>query len=538
MNIGIQRSGRRPWFYLCVSFFYMVSISLIIFLICSCSRTEQARSLPSEQNKTVTNTGSKRAMPTSVNNGQPITSPSSNPFSAIPQVHDALIKLDIWLEGQWLKHDLPGFSIGIIHDQDLIWSKGYGLADVDNKIPATDRTLYRVGSITKTFTATAVMQLVEEGKLSLEDPVSTYLPWFTPKEADPSQPIRVWHLLAHTAGLQENPPGTNWDTLESPASSAVYSATRETPLSIPTQTRLKYSNYGFVVAGELVAKLSNISYARYIEEKVLEPIGMTNSFFLDGTQTQPGLAVPYGRRLSGLPRRVEQQMKMQGLISAGGLVTSIQDLSKWASFQFLESDEYKGPVLTGRSIREMHRPRFLVPNWSQGCGIGWWLFRGEKRAEIGHYGIMPGYRSSMLINPSTKVAVIVLINADEGPLDLARGAMKIVSSSIEIGAASLEKIADPGANLAPFEGLYRDRWGSYQRVVVLGGQLRVIDLDADDIDAGTTTLKQIGPTTFISQIPDSAVFNAESIIKFKMESAGCAASFTDEDGSHLLQRVK
>ena len=74
--------------------------------------------------------------------------------------------------------------------------------------------------------------------------------------------------------------------------------------------------------------------------------------------------------------------------------------------------------------------------------------------------------------------------------------------------------------------------------MVLGGQLRVIDLDADDIDAGTTTLKQIGPTTFISQIPDSAVFNAESIIKFKMESAGCAASFTDEDGSHLLQRVK
>jgi CubicO group peptidase (beta-lactamase class C family) len=234
------------------------------------------------------------------------TNASGVPIADAPEVRDALIKLDIWLKGQCLKHDLPGLSVGVVHDQELIWSKGYGYADVANKIPATDQTLFRVGSITKTFTATAVMQLVEQGRLSLEDPVSQHLPWFTPQDADPTQPVRVWHLLTHTAGLQQNPPGTDWDKLECPDVTTVSSATRATPLSIPTQTRPKYSNYGFSVVGELVAQLSGVPYTRYVQEKVLQPLGMTNSFFLDGTETRPGLAVPYGRRLSGQARGIEQ----------------------------------------------------------------------------------------------------------------------------------------------------------------------------------------------------------------------------------------
>jgi D-alanyl-D-alanine carboxypeptidase len=277
---------------------------------------------------------------------QPMNQTSGVRIADAPEERDALIKLDIWLEGQRLKHDLPGLSVGVVHDQELIWSKGYGFADVTNKIPATDQTLYRIASITKTFTATAVMQLVEQGKLSLEDPVSKYLPWFTPKDADPTQPVRVWHLLTHTAGLQQNPPGTDWDKLESPDIAFVSSATRATPLSIPTQTRVIYSNYGFMVADELVAQLSGAPYTRYVEEKVLQPLGMTNSFFLDGTKTHSGLAVPYGRRLPGQARGVEQQVKMNDLMAAGGLVTSVRDLARWASLQFNESDGFKGPVLS------------------------------------------------------------------------------------------------------------------------------------------------------------------------------------------------
>ena len=454
-----------------------------------------------------------------------------------PEVRGALIKLDIWLEGQQLKHDVPGFSVGVVHDQELIWSKGYGFADVTNKIPATDQTLYRIASITKTFTATAVMQLVEQGKLSLDDPVSKYLPWFTPKNAEPTQPVRVWHLLTHTAGLQQNPPGTDWDKLEGPDIATVSSATRATQLSLPTQRRPNYSNYGFMVAGALVAQVSGVPYTRYVWEKVLQPLGMTNSFFLDGTETCPGLAVPYGRRLAGQARGIEPQFKQGELMAAGGLVANVRDLAKWASLQFNESDEYKGPVLTGRSLREMHRPRFLVADWSQGFGLAWWLIRGEKRADIYHAGGLPGYISGLLINPASRVAVIALINSDTG-LPLTRAVMKIVSGPIAASATPPETPAAPAADLARFEGLYRDRWGRYARVVVLSGKLRIINLDSEDIETAITTLKQIGPTRFLTQVGDSAIVDVDSVVEFTMDPSGRATSFTDEDGSMRLRRVE
>ena len=456
-----------------------------------------------------------------------------------PEVRDALVKLDIWLEGQRLKNDLPGFSVGVVQDQELIWSKGYGYADVTNKIPATDRTLYRVASITKTFTATAVMQLVEQGKLSLEDPAAKHLAWFTPKDADPAQPIRVWHLLSHTAGLVREPPGTDWDELRYSDEAAIKASTPETPLSLPTQTRLKYSNYGFTVAGELVTQVSGVPYARYLRERILQPLGMTNSLLLEGTETIPGLAVPYGRRLSGQARGVEAQLNKRGVLSAGGLVSSVRDLAKWASLQFNEADDFRGPVLTGRSLREMHRPRFLVADWSQGWGIGWRLTRSEKRAQIDHGGSLPGYKSMLLLDPATKVAVILLFNADDGPRALATGVLKIIVGPISKAAAPADMPGVPVADLARFEGLYRDRSGDYSRVVVLGGKLRIIDLEVDDVDAATTTLKQIGPAKFLTEARDSVITSGvQSLVEFQFDASGRATSVSLESGSYRLHRVE
>jgi len=381
------------------------------------------------------------------------------------------------------------------------------------------------------------MQLVEQGKLSLEDPVAQHLPWFTPKLFDSTQPIRVWHLLSHTAGLQREAPGTDWDQLEGPELSTVRSATKTTPLSLPPSTRLMYSNYGFTVAGELVAQLSSLPYALHVQEKILQPLGMTNSFLLDGTQTRPGLAVPYGRRLPGRPRGIEAQLNKQGILSAGGLVSSVRDLARWASLQFNESDDFKGPVLTGASLREMHRPRFLLPDWSQGWGIGWRLTRGEKRATLEHGGSLPGYKSMLLLNPASKVAVIVLINADDGPRELAGAAMKIVATAIEKAATPAET---PSANTdwARLEGLYRDRSDSYARVVVLGGKLQIIDLETDDVETATTTLKQIGRLAFRTQARDNVITSGiESVIEFTLDGSGRAASFSVENGSYRYRRA-
>jgi CubicO group peptidase (beta-lactamase class C family) len=213
-----------------------------------------------------------------------------------PAVRDALARLDVWLDGQRYRFDLPGFAVGVVHDQQLLWSKGYGYADVAQRIPSTDQTLYRIASISKTFAATAVVQLAERGKLSLDDPVSRHLTWFVPKDSTPRSPVRVWNLLSHTGGLQRESPGSDWDALVSPGAVSLASATSDTPLVLQPQTRLAYSNYGYAVAGQLVEQVSGMPYSKYLSNNVLQPLGLTATEVLDGSATRPGLAVPSGRR--------------------------------------------------------------------------------------------------------------------------------------------------------------------------------------------------------------------------------------------------
>ena len=293
------------------------------------------------------------------------------------------------------------------------------------------------------------------------------------------------------------------------------------------------------MAGELVAQAAGMPYADYLRERILNPLGMTNSLLLDSAETIPGLAVPYGRRLPGKARGVETQTKLKALVPVGGLVSNVRDLAKWASLQFNEEDDYRGPVLTGRSLREMHRPRFLVPDWSIGYGLGWWLNRGEKRAEIEHSGGLPGYKSRVLIDPANKVGVIVLINAEDGPSsDLVRSVMKIVAAPVHKAVAPPEPAAVADPDLAKFQGMYQSYSGEHARVVVLGGQLRLIDLDADDVEKGTTTLKRTGPNAFLTEPPNEpANDEGQSVIEFQLDATARAISFTQESGSYRLYRV-
>ena len=127
-----------------------------------------------------------------------------------PEVAGAIRVLDAWIAHEVAQREQPGLSIGIVHDQELIWSKGYGWADRDRKIPATPATLYRIASISKLFTSTAVMQLRDAGRLQLDDPVAKHLAWFRIRNAHPQGPtITLRHLLSHISGLPREAAGVN-----------------------------------------------------------------------------------------------------------------------------------------------------------------------------------------------------------------------------------------------------------------------------------------------------------------------------------------
>ena len=458
-----------------------------------------------------------------------------------PAVRDALARLDVWLEGQRYRFDLPGFAVGVVHDQQLLWSKGYGYADVAKRIPSTNQTLYRIASISKTFAATAVVQLAERGKLSLEDPVSRHLTWFAPKDSTPGSPVRVWNLLSHTAGLQRELPGSDWDALVSPDAESLANATSATPLVLPPQTRLAYSNYGFAVAGQLVEQVSGVPYSSYLTTNVLQPLGLTATEVLDGSATRPNLALPYGRRTPNGPRTVQQQMQRTNAFdSVGSLVSSVSDLAKWASFQFRDSDVNSGPVLTGASLRDMHRPHFLLPDWSQGWGLGWRLTRNDAGARIDHGGSLPGYKSSLLLDPSSRVAVILLMNADDGPRELSAGILKLVAEPIRKAAATSSAISTgTPADFARFAGPYRDRSGEQIVVLAVAGGLQLLDPEAADIEVGAAMLRPTGPTSFVTESPPGSITRAvASRVQFTLDESGQAVSFTTDDGAYRYRRVR
>jgi CubicO group peptidase (beta-lactamase class C family) len=470
---------------------------------------------------------------------EPIASSAS--VARDPAVRDALARLDVWLEGQRYRLDLPGFAVGVVHDQQLVWSKGYGYADLAQRIPTSDQTLYRIASISKTFAATTVVQLAERGKLSLDDPVDRHLKWFVPRDSTPASTVRVWHLLSHSGGLQREAPGSDWDALVSPDADSIASATRDTPLALPPQMRLAYSNYGYAVAGQLVQQVSGQSYVRYLRENVLQPLGMTATEALDGNETRPGLAVPYGRRRPEGPRTIEPQMaRSDAFASVGMLVSSVSDLAKWASFQFRESDADAGPVLSGASLREMHRPHFLLPDWSQGWGLGWRLTRSEGGARIDHGGSLPGYRSSLLLDPSSRVGVILLMNSDDGPREMSLGILKVVAEPIRKAAASIPAAApSPGTDFSRLEGRYRDRFGEQVCLLASGGRLQMLFPEASDIDASAVTLRQTGPSSFVTEAPATSITSAvESQVQFVTDEAGRATEFTMENGAYRYRRAE
>ena len=157
------------------------------------------------------------------------------------------------------EHRLPGAAVGVVHDGELAWSGGVGFADRATRRPSDPKTLYRIASITKTFTATAVMQLRDAGKLALDDPAIVYLPELAAAQSPlgPLETLTIRRMLSHESGLQSEPPGTNWsDVLYEDDPNRTLSRASEIALRVPVHTQWKYSNLAYQLLGEIVARVS------------------------------------------------------------------------------------------------------------------------------------------------------------------------------------------------------------------------------------------------------------------------------------------
>jgi CubicO group peptidase (beta-lactamase class C family) len=348
---------------------------------------------------------------------------------------------------------LPGAAVGIVHEDKLVWSKGIGFANVKKKRRADTKTLYRIASITKTVTATAVMQLRDEGKLALDDPLVSYLPELASARSafGPIEGLTIRRLLSHESGLQSEPPDADF-SLVLYESEAVNNLARaaDISLTVPPNTQWKYSNLGYQLLGELVARVSGMTYARYIRSKILSPLKMTSTA-LDPLpeRLRTRRAVGYEPRF--LSDELDPAPPDPGVFQAeGGLWSCVEDLARWLSCQFNPE-----PVLSEQTAAEMHKPRYLVdPEWTRAWAIGWYARRHDDVVWIMHSGGHYGFITNACFDPNEKVGAIALLNGFGNATGLAMDLGKIAREAVRSAAPKIEAPAPLPKKWRDLVGLY------------------------------------------------------------------------------------
>jgi CubicO group peptidase (beta-lactamase class C family) len=295
---------------------------------------------------------------------------------------------------------IPSVSAAAVGNGEVVWQEALGVADVQG-VDATSDTQYRVGSITKTFTAVSVMQLRDAGELDLDDPLSKHIP-----EAAHAPTLR--RMLAHISGLQREMPGYVWETLDFPDREGLVAGLADAEQVLRPGARWHYSNLAFALLGEVVARRSGLEYEDYVRERLLVPLGLERTTF----EPEPPTARPYFVEPYSDVVRPEQSVVKGAFAAAGSLWSTTGDLCRWGTFLVEGADG----VLARETAEEMGRFQAMadLESWRLGWGLGVMLFREDERIFVGHGGAMPGFLAGVAVSPKERSGAAVLVNSGAG----------------------------------------------------------------------------------------------------------------------------
>ncbi|WP_426449272.1 serine hydrolase domain-containing protein [Paenibacillus sp. S-38] len=310
-------------------------------------------------------------------------------------------KIDNLMDTAMTRLRIPGASLGIVVKGDqLIYQKGYGIAGPENN-PVTPQTSFVIGSVSKSFTAMAIMQLVDQGKIDLESPVQNYLPWFQVADAEASQKIAVKHLLHQTSGLSTYDGQASLTKGNKPIEQHIRELSR-TQLTEPVGTVFQYSNLNYDILGGIIEAVSGMTYAEYIEKNIFRPLSMDHSSA--SPQGSSNLASGY-QPVFGfmLPTK---QLNHEGTVPSGYLISSAEDMSKYLIAQMNHGRFQNKTIVSEQSAALMHQPAAAM--WGdQFYAMGWAVDKNINM--IYHDGSTENTYSKMIIDGD--YGVILLINS-------------------------------------------------------------------------------------------------------------------------------
>jgi CubicO group peptidase (beta-lactamase class C family) len=336
----------------------------------------------------------------------------------------------------------PSLAAAVLRDGELVWEKAVGAADVEAKVEATPTTQYRVGSITKTFTAAAIMQLRDAGKLDLEDTLDRHV-----EGAAYSPSIR--RLLSHASGLQRETHDESWLTLRFAPPDELLETLDRAEMVLPAGARFHYSNLAFALLGIVVERVSGVPYKDYVRERLLEPLGLSRLTFEPDPPAAKGyVAQPYA---DGVWEAVN--VETGAWASAGQLWGTVGDLCRWGAF-LADPDE---AILAKKSAEEMRTVQVISEHdrWLTGYGLGLSLRRDGERILAGHTGSMPGFIAWLFFSANENVVAAALTNASEAglpPLGLS-----LIGTTVEewpVAPKAWRAGGPPPADVVPLLGVW------------------------------------------------------------------------------------
>ena len=438
------------------------------------------------------------------------SSASAQSIDQNPRVKQALKLMQVWLDAQRDYQQIPGLSAAVVYDQQVIWSGGFGFADLARKTPATPSTIYSICSISKLFTSIGVMQLRDEGKLRLDDPVGQHIPWFKIKRTDPQGPeITVEGLLTHASGLPRESDYPYWTGPEFnfPTREQVKERIASQETLYPAETYFQYSNLGLTLAGELVSSVSGEGYDAYVSKRILGPLGMKSTTPEIPEKERGGrLATGYTAIRRDGARVPVTFFTARGIAPAAGYASTAEDLARFASWQFRVLQRKGGEeVLKSNTLREMQRVHWVDPDFETMWGLGFAVSKNDGKMFVGHGGSCPGFRTQLLLKTDEKLATIFLANAQGvNTGDFVQKMYDIVAPAIKALTKPM-LLAQTRTDLARFAGIYESGFSGETAIIEWEDGLAALGLPTMDPIKDLTKLRKIGENTFRRVRKDEAL---------------------------------
>lgn len=364
---------------------------------------------------------------------------------------------------------VASIAVGVVKDGNLVLARGYGWSDLENDVPATAESVYRLGSITKQFTALAVMQLVEQGKLSVDDELTKFLPDYPLAD----HKVTVHQLLNHTSGIKSYTSRQEFfkQARNDLSHDELLALFKSEPFEFEPGARWQYNNSGYYLLGMIIEKASGQSYSAYLDDHIFKPLGMTATRYGDMQPIIRHRAMGYKLMKGQLVN--DEPMSMNPPGAAGALVSNVLDLIKW--HQALES----GTLLKSESFEAMYRETKLPEGQTRPYGYGWGVGELAGHRKLSHGGGINGFSTMIARYPTDRLAIILLSNtagANMGaleaqiaklllgvedkpivdlPVDEAR--LKQIVGTYDIEGLKVELTAEDGKLFAKPSGQTKDR---------------------------------------------------------------------------------